>query len=171
MKILKKILIGIVALIAILLIVAAIAPKKYEIEKEIVINKPRTEVFNYIKSVKNQDNYGVWQLADPQMKKSYDGTDGTVGFKYSWESEKMGNGTQTITLVQEGERFETDLDFGFGTPAHAYFITKDAGTDKTTVIWGIKGETPFPFNIMNLVYDMGDDFEQGLNNLKAVVEK
>jgi len=171
MKVLKKIALGILALIALILIVAALAPKEFTSERRIVINKPRAEVFEYIRQVKNQDNYGIWQLSDPGMKKSYEGTDGTVGFKYSWDSKKMGKGSQTITGIVEGERMDTELNFGFGDPAKAYFITKDAGPGQTSVVWGISGRSPFPFNIMNLFYDMGKDFDQGLKNLKGVLEQ
>ncbi len=171
MKILKRILIGLLVLVAIALIVAAIAPKEFSAEKQIVINKPIAEVFNYVKYVKNQDNYGVWQLMDPGMKKTYSGTDGTIGFTYSWDSKKLGKGSQTITNVVEGEKIETALDFGFGKPAQSYITTKENNPSQTTVTWGIKGKSPYPFNIMNLFYDMSKDFEKGLQNLKDVMEK
>ncbi len=171
MKILKGILLGILALVVILLIVAAILPKTFSSERQIIINKPRNEVFEYIKYVKNQDNYGVWQLSEPDLKKTYEGTDGTVGFKYSWDGKKLGKGSQTISNIVEGEKLETKLDFGFGDPATSHLITKDAGAGQTTVIWGLSGKSPYPLNIMSLFFDVGDDFEKGLANLKAVLEK
>ncbi len=57
MKILKKIIIVLGVIIAILLLVALFVKKDYAVEKEIVINKPKTEVFEYIKYLKNQDNF------------------------------------------------------------------------------------------------------------------
>ena len=171
MRILKIILIVVVILVAIPLITALFVKKDFSVEKDIVINRPKDEVFDYIKYVKNQDHYGVWQLSDPGMKKSYEGVDGAPGFKYAWDSKKMGKGTQTITNVTAGERLDTELDFGFGDPAKSYIITQDAGAGKTTVTWGVTGRSPYPFNIMNLFYSMDGDFEQGLQNLKAVLEK
>lgn len=172
MRILKKILIGLAAVIVLLLVIALFVPKEFKSEREIVINKPKQEVFDYLKYVKNQDNYGVWQLSDPGMKKTYTGTDGTVGFIYHWDGEKLGKGSQTITNITYGERIDTDLYFGFGDEkAHAYFITREAGADQTSVTWGIQGKTPYPWNLMSLFYDMGNDFEQGLANLKQELEK
>lgn len=171
MKILKRIFLIIIGFIALVLIVALLVPKDFQSEREIVINKPEQQVFDYIKLIKNQDNYGVWQLADPGMKKSYEGSDGTVGFKYTWDSEKMGKGSQTIKNVVEGERLDTELDFGFGDPAQAYFVTQEAGAGQTKVTWGLKGRSPYPFNIMGLFFDVGNDFEKGLQNLKNVLEK
>src|SRR6478736_279635 len=99
MKILKKIAIVLVALIAILLIVALFVKKDFKVEREIVINKPKKEVFDYIRFIKNQDHYSKWAMMDPNMKKTYTGTDGTVGFISAWESENknVGTGEQEIT--------------------------------------------------------------------------
>lgn len=70
MKILKKILIAIVAIIAIALITALFVKKEYAIERTISINKPKEAVFNYIKYLKNQDTYSKWAMMDPNMKKT-----------------------------------------------------------------------------------------------------
>ena len=59
MKALKYILGIVFAIILLLLIVAAFAPKNYEVEREVTINKPLREVFNYVKYLKNQDNYST----------------------------------------------------------------------------------------------------------------
>lgn len=171
MKIIKKILLGLLALIVLLLVVALFVPKEFKSERQVIINKPRQEVFDYLKYVKNQNNFGVWQKSDPEMKTSFEGTDGQVGFKYSWNGKKVGKGSQTITKIVDGERIETELDFGFGDPATAFFLVKDAGTGQTSVTWGITGKSPWPFNIMSLFYDMGKDFEKGLENLKDILEK
>ncbi|HRN55909.1 MAG TPA: SRPBCC family protein [Agriterribacter sp.] len=171
MKIIKSILLGLLALVVLLLIVALFVPKDFKSERQVIINKPRQEVFDYLKYVKNQDNFGVWQKADPEMKTASEGTDGQVGFKYSWDGKKVGKGSQTITRIVDGERIETELDFGFGDPATAFFIIKDAEAGQTSVTWGISGRSPWPFNLMGLFFDMGKDFEKGLQNLKNVLEK
>lgn len=171
MKILKKIVIALLAIIAIPLIVALFVSKDFKSEREIVINKPQNEVFDYIKYVRNQDNYGVWQLSDPEAKIVEEGTDGTVGYKYSWDGKKVGKGSQTITNIIENEKLETALDFGFGEPAKSYIITEGIAPGQTKVTWGISGKTPYPWNLMGLFFDLGKDFEQGLQNLKAILEQ
>ncbi len=171
MKILKRILLVILSLVALLLIVALFVPKEFKSERSIIINKPRQEVFDYIRYIKNQDNFGVWQLSDPDLKKTYEGTDGTVGFKYTWDSKKLGKGSQKITGITEGERMDTELDFGFGDPAKSFFITQDEGPGQTKVTWGLAGRSPYPFNLMGLFFDVGDDFEKGLLNLQHVLDK
>ena len=171
MKFLKIVLLIFVALLVLALIAAALLPKDFDSQREIIINKPKQEVYEYIKYIKNQDNFGVWQLSDPDLKQSLEGEDGQVGFKYSWESKKLGNGSQTLTRLQEGERVESELDFGFGEPAKAYFQLEEVAPDQTKVIWGLTGKSPYPWNLMNLFFDVGNDFEQGLSNLKNILEK
>ncbi|MEI2273317.1 SRPBCC family protein [Sphingobacterium sp. ML3W] len=170
MKIVKKILIVLVILIAIPLIVALFVPKDFDAKSEITIDKPKQEVFNYVKMLRNQDYFGVWQLSDPQMKKSEQGTDGQVGFKYSWDGEKVGKGSQTITRIVDGETIETSLDFGFGEPSKGYFKLKEISSNQTAVTWGITGKSPYPWNLMSLFMNMDKDFDQGLKNLKDVLK-
>ena len=179
MKILKRILLFIVALIAIALIAALFVNKDMNAEREIVINKPKKEVFDYIKYLKNQDNYSKWNQIDPAMKKSYTGTDGTVGFSYAWDSEKddVGKGNQTITTIKDGERLDCDLHFlkPFDSKAKIYMGTTAINDSTTKVTWAFASKMPYPFNLMKLFVNMekaiGDDFSTGLSNLKTVLEK
>lgn len=172
MKILKKIIIVLLIIIAIPLIVALFVPNKSTSEGQIVINKPKQEVFDYIKYVKNQDNFGKWQLSDPDMTTTEEGEDGTVGFKYSWDSKELGKGAQVITNIVEGERMESDMffyDFD-DTPNPAYFTAEEQTPDQTLVKWGISWDTPYPWNIMSLFFNMDNDFNEGLQKLKEIVE-
>lgn len=178
MKILKIILLVIVVIIAVPLIIGLFSKKEYTVEREITINKPRQVVFGYIKLLKNQDSYSKWMKMDPNAKKTYTGTDGTVGFTSAWESDnkKVGQGTQTITSIAEGDRMDVALHFikPFDGKADAYYITTDDGPN-TKVKWGFHGKTPYPFNVMLLMMNMdqmiGDDLSVGLANLKVIMEK
>ncbi len=172
MKTLKKIVIVLLILFAIPLIVALFVPNQSTSEGQIVINKPKQEVFDYIKYVKNQDNFGVWQLSDPDMNTTEEGQDGTFGFKYSWDSKKLGKGAQVITNIIEGERMESDMffyDFD-DTPSKTYFTVEEQPENQTLVKWGISWDTPYPWNLMSLFFNMDKDFNQGLEKLKEIVE-
>lgn len=172
MKILKRIVLVLFILIALPLIIALFVPKEFHSEGSVVINKPKQEVFDYIKYVKNQDNFGTWQLSDPDMETTSEGTDGTVGFKYSWNSEKLGKGAQEITNIVEGERMESNMYFlDFNDDANkSYISVEEQDGNQTLVKWGIEGKTPYPWNIMSLFYNMDSSFDEGLNNLKEILE-
>src|SRR5258708_1062001 len=113
MKTFKRILIGIFGLVVLLLIAGLFIHKDYAVKREIAINRHRQEVFDYIKFLRNQDNYSVWVKRDPAMKRSFKGTDGTVGFISSWDSnvKGVGKGEQEIMKITEGERMDCELRF------------------------------------------------------------
>lgn len=178
MKILKIILIVIVVLIAIPLVVALFVGKNYAVEREITINRPVAEVFDYIKYLKNQDNYSKWATMDPNMKKSYRGVDGEVGFVSAWESEdqEVGTGEQEIMSLKEGERIDFQLRFikPFEATEAAYMTVESLGENQTLVKWGFNGHMSYPMNLMLLFMDfdqmIGDDLSTGLARLKKVLE-
>ncbi|CAL1518614.1 SRPBCC family protein [Chitinophaga sp. MM2321] len=179
MKILKRILLVIVTIIVIALITALFIKKDYTVEREITINKPAQEVFAYISQLKNQDAYSVWNKLDPNMKKNYSGTDGTVGFIMAWDSDtkEAGKGEQEILKITPGERMDTKLRFKapMEGEADAYMITEPLSENQTTVKWGFSSEIKYPFNLFLLFMDIkgmiGKDLQTGLDNLKAVLEK
>lgn len=173
----KKILMILVGIIAIVCIMGMIAPKDFKVEKEIVINKPKAEVFEYVKYLKNQDNFSVWAKKDPGMKKDFSGTDGTVGCIASWDgNDEVGKGAQELKGIIEGERLDFELRFEkpFEATNQAYMTTESIDDSQTKVKWGFSGSMAFPMNIMLLFMNMdkmvGKDFSDGLANLKTVLE-
>lgn len=178
MKIVKIILIGIAAVIAMILISALFIKKEFALERSVVINQPKDAVFAYLKSLKSQNEWSTWGKKDPNMKTEYIGTDGTVGFISKWEGNKdVGKGEQEMKKIIEGEEIENELRFE--TPmksvAKAIFYTKAESDQSTKVTWRLEGNSNYPMNFMNLFNLMeqmvGKDFEEGLANLKAKMEK
>lgn len=175
----KKVLIIVVVIIAIPLIIALFTRKEYTVEREIVINKPVADVFNYIKVLRNQKNYSKWVMMDPDIKLTYEGTDGTVGSSQAWESQmkEAGQGKQTITALKDGQRMDLDIHFikPFEGNSTAYMTTDAVSATQTKVKWGFNGKMSYPMNFMLLVMNMekmiGDDISTGLVNLKGVLEK
>ena len=102
-----------------------------------------------------------------------------MGFVSKWESEleDLGVGEQEIMKIAEGERIDYELRFlePFESKAAAWMATEAVGDDKTKVKWGFDGRFDRPMNIMLLFMDMneaiGKDFDDGLNNLKTIIEK
>jgi len=91
MKIFKRTLIAVLAIAVVFLVVALFISPSIFVERTITINKSSHQVYDYISLVKNHDNFSVWASMDPEMKKEYRGTDGTVGFIFFWESKKLSN--------------------------------------------------------------------------------
>lgn len=169
------VIIIIAALFALPFIIALFVKKEYTAERTIVINKPKHEVFDYIKYIKNQDKYSKWSMMDPNLKKEFTGVDGTEGFIYAWEGTKAGIGEQEIKSIAEGERLTTELRFEkpFKSVGHVYMITEALTEHSTKMIWGLYGSNPYPRNIMNLFIGglLGKDLDTSLNNLKKILEE
>jgi len=178
MKILKNILLVIVGIIVLILVVAIFVPKEYAVERAMTIDRPASEVFDYVVLLKNQDNYSVWAQKDPNMKKSFSGEDGTVGFISAWESEdeEVGRGEQEIIKIEQYFRVDYELRFfePFEATDNAYMITEVVSANQTKVKWGFNGKIPYPMNLMllfiNMEEELGTALSDGLNNLQAILE-
>jgi hypothetical protein len=180
MKTIKRIFIGLLAIIVILLVAALFMPKESHLVESLTINAPGDSVFNYIKQIKNQEKYSVWILADPNIKINYEGVDGTVGFKSSWKSEddgigeNMGEGSQTIVEVGNG-KVVADLNFiaPMAGKAKASTEAKVADDNQTTVTMTFDGHSAYPFNLMKFIGDgfIRDAQKKNLENLKGILEK
>nr|WP_299388951.1 SRPBCC family protein [Allomuricauda sp.] len=165
-------------LVLLIIILALIAPKTYNVSRSIVIEQPRAVVFDNLRFLKNHDQWSPWNKKDPNMEKKFTGTDGEVGATSYWNGNKdVGEGEQELTKIVDGERIESQLRFlkPWKSTSDAYLITEDADGGNTKVTWGFSGKNKFPFSIMMMFMNMdkavGGDFEEGLSSLKTILEK
>ena len=175
MRILKTIGIVLVALIGLLLLVAAILPKNFSVERSTNIEASSEAIFPHVKYFEKRDAWYPWNQADPTNKSSIEGEDGTVGAITRWEGEVTGKGMQTITALEENKKLETKLVFVEPYESEATTYLTLAAADKgTTVTWGLNTSMPYPMNIMGLFVDfensIGKDYEKGLANLKEIMK-
>ena len=167
----------ILGLIALLFVAAAILPKSFLVSAETVINKPSSEVFNFVKHLKNQEKYSVWVMTDPHIKLDYKGTDGTVGFISSWSSENknVGVGAQEMKAIKEGERYEVELRFEkpFKATHQAYTTTTAVDSHHTKVTTVFSGSNSYPMNLMSLMIRkmLLKDMNKNMENLKSILER
>jgi hypothetical protein len=179
MKAVKIISLTLISILVFILITAAFLDGNYAIEKEISIAQPKSKVFEYLKYLKHQDEFSVWQRRDPNMKRNFKGNDGEVGFIYAWESkdEHVGTGEQEIIAIIPEDSIKLMLRFKvpFEAQDNAYLCTQTIDSTHTLVKWGFQGKFSYPFTIMKLVLNMeeavGNDLGTGLQNLKTVLEK
>jgi uncharacterized protein YndB with AHSA1/START domain len=173
---LTTILIVIVGIITIALLAAAIMDKKFSITSEVVIDTARDNVFNYIKLLKNQEYYSKWVMMDPNVKMTYTGTDGTVGFKAAWVSavKNVGVGEQEITKINEGDGYEVEIRFkkpfeGVSTAVTSTQAISETQTKFTTTFYSFN---PFPMNLMIPMIKkmLQKDMDENAANLKKILE-
>lgn len=173
---LKKILIGLVALIAVFVVVVAMQPDDFRIERSATIDAPPDQVFAQVNDFHNWEKWSPWRKLDPNAKSEYSGAKSGVGAKFSWAGNSdVGVGSMTLTESKPHERIGIQLDFKepFEDSSDVEFIFKPEG-NKTHVTWAISGQDDFIFKAFSLVMDrdgmIGDMYEKGLKSLEEATK-
>jgi hypothetical protein len=83
MTILITILIVLAGIVALLLIIAFFMKKEHHVNREIIINAPSQNIFDFLRFLKNQDKFNKWAKTDPDRKIETKGIDGIVGHVYT----------------------------------------------------------------------------------------
>ncbi|CAN5353415.1 K(+)-transporting ATPase subunit F [soil metagenome] len=181
---LKTVLLGFAALvviaIAIVLILAAMKPDTFQVQRSIAIAAPPERIQPLIADFRAWGAWSPWEKKDPAMKRSFSGPESGVGARYAWNGDKnVGRGSMEIVDAAPS-RVALKLDFLAPFEAHndAVFVLQPQGqgaTTSTNVTWTMTGPTPFFAKIIHVFMNMdamvGGDFEAGLAAMKAAAER
>jgi effector-binding domain-containing protein len=170
MKILKIIGWVLLALLILLLVLMFVMPTSVNVEKSMNINAPQNMVYNAVNNLKTWETWNPWQAMDENMAMSYGDKTTGEGASYSWTSEKMGNGTYTITEAKPGTSIKSHMDFQDQGEGTGYWRFSEDG-NKTNVIWGFDTKIGRPMNLMApfMKGSMKSTMKNGLNSLKEMV--
>jgi hypothetical protein len=173
---LKKILIGIVAILAIFAVVVAFQPANFQVVRSATIAAEPATVFPEVNDFHKWNAWSPWAKIDPAMKQTHEGAPAGTGAVYSWAgNSEVGEGRMTITESRPNELVRIKLDFikPFAATNMTEFTFKPQGT-QTLVTWNMTGEKNFISKAMCMFMDMdkmvGGDFEKGLAALKSIAE-
>jgi carbon monoxide dehydrogenase subunit G len=176
MKRLLKWLGGIILLlVAIFVVGGLLLPGVAVVQRQTAINAPPEKIYGIVSDMKRFNEWSPWAALDPNTKYTFEGPATGAGQKMSWSSTNpnVGNGSQTVTVVDENKRIETELDFGAMGKAQAAFDLAP-GEGGTLVTWGFKSQlNGLVERWFGLMFDrwIGADYERGLAKLKALAEK
>ncbi len=178
MRILKKILIGLGALIVLLFIISIFLPSTVHVERTVEIKAKAPAIYSLVNTPSTYDRWMPWNKIDPGMKKQFFGPASGVGAGYSWESDnrEVGNGSLTITESRP-DFVKSFMDFKENGTGTGGFILNEEN-DKTRVTWTMDSKFEGNFfkaaigKYMGLFMDkmVGPSFEQGLNDIKKIAE-
>lgn len=173
---LRRILIGVALLVAVLLIVIATRPATYRVERSTRIAAPPDVVFALVNDFHLFDLWSPWSKLDPAMKTTYGGPASGVGATYAWSGDsKVGEGTMTITESRPAQKVGIRLEFIKPMPGvtQTDFVFRPEGGG-TQVSWVMTGTNDFLGKAFSLVADMdamiGKDFDKGLASMRALAE-
>lgn len=170
----KKILLLLVAALAVLLIIPVFKSPHFRVERSRTIAASPTVLFDYFNNHKKFNEWNPFTKMDPEAKITYSGPESGVGAVSSWVGPKTGEGSATITDSKPGELVRERMDWkkpmeGVST---VEFTFKSEG-DKTVVTWAMYGENNYAGKLISVFMDCekmcGPPFEQGLADLEKLV--
>jgi hypothetical protein len=177
----------ILALVALFLVIVALLPPDFRIERRALISAPPATVYGQVISFQNWAAWSPWEKMDPDMKRTHQGPAAGPGSVYSWVgNKKVGEGRMTLTDARPNEMVRIKLEFlkPFAATNTIEFTFKGMGGqggqggqgqgEQTEVIWAMTGRKAFMMKafclFMNMDKMVGADFEKGLAQMKAVAE-
>ena len=150
--------------------------REHDVKNEICIHAPLQKVFDYLKLLKNQDEWNKNEKTDPNKKEECKGTDGIVGFSIAWSGNKnVGEGQKEITKIIEGKRVQIEMRFvkPMAFKAILSMDTESVDANKTKVSLSHTGTLKYPINMLIPVFEkmFAGQMDISLSNLKKVLEK
>ena len=172
----KKILIALLALIAIFCVVVIMQPSDFRISRSITVNAPPPAVFAQVNDFHKWEAWSPWAKMDPNCKFSYEGPAAGKGAIFRWDGNMdVGTGNMTITESRPSDLILIRLEFlkpMQGVNTTEFTFKPDAG--QTKVSWTMTGKNNFVGKAFSLFMDcdkmVGGQFDKGLATLKSIAE-
>ena len=152
-------------------------PDTFRVQRMTTIKAPPEKIFPHLNDFQRWPAWSPYEKKDPAMKRTLSGAPSGKGAVYEWEGNKeIGQGRMEIVATEPPSQLTLKLDFLKPFEAHNMVdFTLEPRGESTQVTWAIHGPSPFMAKVMGLVMDMdrmiGQDFEAGLADLKALSEK
>jgi len=169
--------IALAILIAVVVVLAAMRPDTFRVQRSIDINAPADKIFPLINDYRNWGSWSPYEHVDPDMQRTFSGPPSGKGSIYEWRGNKnIGHGRMEILDTAPPSKVVIKLDFFSPFEAHnkAEFTMQPRGS-ATNVTWAMHGPVPFMAKIIHMFMNMdrmvGGQFQQGLVSMKAVAEK
>jgi uncharacterized protein YndB with AHSA1/START domain len=170
-------LVVIAVVVAAVLVLAAMRPGSFAVQRSAQIRARPEAIYPLIADFRQWPLWSPWEKLDPNMKRTHSGASSGTGAVYAWQgSSKVGAGRMEIRDVAPPSKVVIQLDFIKPFEGHnvTEFALRPAG-ESTDVQWTMRGPATFIMKLMGVFMNMdtmiGRDFERGLANLKAAVEK
>ena len=168
---------GIAAVLLVFLAVVALQSPDFRVSRTATMAAPAPAIFAHVNDLHRWEAWNPWGKIDPAMKQTYEGAPAGVGQIYSWVgNSQVGEGRMTITESRPSDLVGIKLEFfkPFKATNAAELTFKPEG-NQTAVTWSMTGTKNFMHKAVHLFMNMdkmvGGQFEKGLADLKAIVER
>ncbi len=167
---------AIVVVLVVFLAIVALLPSEFRVVRSGNIAAPATDVFAQVNDFHKWQAWSPWAKLDPTAKNTYAGAPAGKGAIFSWAGDRnVGEGSMTLLESRPNDLISIKLEFRkpFKATNTAEFSFKPDG-NQTRVTWSMSGRKNFIVKAFSLFMSMdkmvGAQFEQGLANMKSVVE-
>lgn len=169
---------GVAALVmsaALFFAIGYVLPDKAHVTRSIVVAAPQCQVFAVLDGFRLYGQWSPWAAKDPQMKTQISGAPFGVGARYDWSGNAaVGSGSEVIVDSAPYKLVKTKVQYSDrDQPSFSTFTLEPQGA-QTKVTWTVDiGLGPDPLaHYRGLMVDkqVGPDYEQGLQRLKALAE-
>ena len=175
MKLWRKLLLGLMGLIAVVILAGWLLPAKQHIEHSIVVRGKPEEVFNLVATLKRWPAWTAWSTNRfPDMKLRFEGAESGVGATMIANGKSSGDGMVKIIKADPASGIAYTLDFNHGMQIFAGAIRYTNTPGGLRVTWTLDadlGANPLKrWAGLAMGSLMGGDMEHGLAKLKVHVE-
>jgi hypothetical protein len=173
MRALRWIFIALAALVAIVIGVGFLLPSEFNVERSIVIGADPARIHTLVGDLERWPEWTPWQEMDPTIRTFYSERTTGVGAGQNWTGES-GNGELVFTGCDPETGVEYEITFTDANMRSVGALVYEPLADGTRVTWRMGGDAEM--NLISRYFGLfmdslvGDPFEAGLANLKAVAE-
>ncbi len=174
----KKIAIAVGILVAGVLVYAAFQPNTFLISRSVSINAAPEKIYPYMSDFHKGDLWTPYEKRDPSMKRTFSGAPSGKGAVYEFAGDKKKVGSGRLEIIEAVPPYKVVLTLDLTEPMKGHNIveyTLEPRGNSTNVTWSMRGTNNYLSKLVctfiNVDKMVGGDFEVGLANLKALVEK
>ncbi len=162
------------ALVGILIVVGFFLPTQYNVSRAQLIKAPPAVIHSHVNDLNKWEGWAPWLEEDPTLIIILGEKTSGVGASQSWHG-KDGNGALTFTQSSPDTGIDYDISFNDGSYKCQALIHFRDLAGSTLVTWEMTGDMAVPvlggYLALNMDLMVGPMFEDGLKELKSVVEE
>lgn len=154
---------------------ACTKPDTMKVERSISISQAPEKIVPLVDNFHNWLKWSPWENIDPQMKRSFSGSESGKGAIYNWDGNDDAGAGRMEILDSSPSAVAIRLDFS--RPFEGHYQTSfslEPNGAATKLSWIMTGPNTFLSKIIQVLLDMdqmiGGQYEKGLSKLKQLAE-
>ena len=178
MKIVRKIALGLIVVLVLLVSVSFFLPSELHVERSTRIRTSKADAFRVLHNLRRFSEWSPWYKQDPDATYTFAGPEeGGVGSEITWDSEVTEQGKMVIARTVPYDSIFIEIYFGedHSSSGITSFDLSEASADSVKISWNFRidmGMNPLARYISLFMRGMiATQYEIGLQDLKILLER